>query len=224
MKCPHCGQEHPDNIKFCPMTGKKLEAAFWLCTNPNCDFYEPLPMTAKFCPNCGAIRPSVKFEGLTGIIKCPQDMTGYFKNNHSITIEAVSHLDTSGVRSMREMFSGCSLLLELDMRSFDTSNVVDMCKMFEGCSSLRMIDLGNFDLSKVTNMKGMFEGCASLKEINFGQLNFLQKCIDTGKMFSGCNNLESIVTYNCPEEIMQMFLDVLAEAGLEDTEVHSFDD
>ncbi len=53
MKCPHCGQEHPDNIKFCPETGKKLESQFWVCSNPDCDFREPLSMSAKFCPNCG---------------------------------------------------------------------------------------------------------------------------------------------------------------------------
>lgn len=53
MKCPHCGQEHPDNTKFCPETGKKMESLSWVCSNPNCDFREPLPMSAKFCPNCG---------------------------------------------------------------------------------------------------------------------------------------------------------------------------
>lgn len=53
MKCPHCGQEHPDNTKFCPETGKKMESQSWVCSNPDCDLREPLPMSAKFCPNCG---------------------------------------------------------------------------------------------------------------------------------------------------------------------------
>lgn len=53
MKCPHCGQEHPDNTKFCPETGKKLESQFLFCNNSDCDFRQPLPLNTKFCPNCG---------------------------------------------------------------------------------------------------------------------------------------------------------------------------
>lgn len=53
MICPHCGLEHPDTTKFCPETGKKLEQQFHLCYNPDCNFRQPLPSTANFCPNCG---------------------------------------------------------------------------------------------------------------------------------------------------------------------------
>lgn len=52
MKCPHCGQTHSDDTKFCPQTGKKLESPFWLCENPKCNFRLPLPLSANFCPNC----------------------------------------------------------------------------------------------------------------------------------------------------------------------------
>lgn len=55
MRCPHCGKEHPDTAKFCDQTGQKLEQ---YCTNPDCDFRDPLPTTANFCPNCG--RPLTK--------------------------------------------------------------------------------------------------------------------------------------------------------------------
>lgn len=53
MKCPHCGNTRPDNTKYCPETGKKLESQFILCNEPDCDFRQPLPMGTKFCPNCG---------------------------------------------------------------------------------------------------------------------------------------------------------------------------
>lgn len=52
MKCPHCDQEHPDTSKFCPETGKPMPTITWICKNPACDFRQPLPITAKFCPNC----------------------------------------------------------------------------------------------------------------------------------------------------------------------------
>ena len=61
MKCPHCGQEHPDNFQFCPVTGKKIEiikestSELIACTNPLCDDYgkKVLPADSRFCPTCG---------------------------------------------------------------------------------------------------------------------------------------------------------------------------
>ena len=55
MKCPYCGQEHPDNAKFCMETGQKLEPQKIACQNRECpDFGAAiLPLEAKFCPRCG---------------------------------------------------------------------------------------------------------------------------------------------------------------------------
>lgn len=61
MRCPHCGQEHPDNFQFCPVTGKKIEmikestSELIACTNPLCDDYgkKVLPADSRFCPTCG---------------------------------------------------------------------------------------------------------------------------------------------------------------------------
>lgn len=55
MKCPHCGQEHPDNFQFCPVTGQKLISQLKACTNKQCpDFGKYiLPLESKFCPSCG---------------------------------------------------------------------------------------------------------------------------------------------------------------------------
>lgn len=54
MKCPHCGQEHPDNFQFCPITGKKISQLI-ACTNKQCLDYGKhiLPADSKFCPICG---------------------------------------------------------------------------------------------------------------------------------------------------------------------------
>lgn len=56
MKCPYCGQEHPDNAKFCMETGQRLMPQNRACSNTECpDFGKYiLPMEAKFCPRCGA--------------------------------------------------------------------------------------------------------------------------------------------------------------------------
>lgn len=56
MKCPHCGQEHPDNFKFCPNTGKTIESQLKACTNkqcPDCGKHI-LPIESKYCPTCGS--------------------------------------------------------------------------------------------------------------------------------------------------------------------------
>ncbi|MDY5666990.1 MAG: SUMF1/EgtB/PvdO family nonheme iron enzyme [Alloprevotella sp.] len=55
MKCPHCGQEHPDNFQFCPMTGQRIALQYKACTNEQCpDFGKYiLPLDSRFCPSCG---------------------------------------------------------------------------------------------------------------------------------------------------------------------------
>ena len=52
MLCPHCSQEHPDNLIDCPTTGKKLKRA---CTNPLCSYYGEylFPLEQDTCPCCG---------------------------------------------------------------------------------------------------------------------------------------------------------------------------
>ena len=54
MLCLHCGQEHPDNFKFCPVTGQ-LIPQMKACINPDCPNCGKhiLPFDAKFCPRCG---------------------------------------------------------------------------------------------------------------------------------------------------------------------------
>ena len=56
MKCPHCGQDHPDNFQFCPVTGQRLVPQFKACSNDQCLDYGKyiLPLDSKFCPSCGS--------------------------------------------------------------------------------------------------------------------------------------------------------------------------
>ena len=52
MKCPHCGQEHPDNQIECPSTGNGLKKA---CINEKCSYYGEYlwPLEKEDCPCCG---------------------------------------------------------------------------------------------------------------------------------------------------------------------------
>ena len=132
-------------------------------------------------------------------------------------IEGIELFDTSNVTTMREMFSGCKSLLELDLSnfdtskltslnntfyycssllsldvsSFDTSNVMYMQGTFSGCKSLENIDISNFDTSKVTNMNNMFASCYSLTSIDLSNFN-TSKVTKMGSLFYFCKNLEQI--------------------------------
>lgn len=49
MKCPHCGNEHPENAQFCPITGEKLEQ------KPACvSCAREIKAGTRYCPYCGA--------------------------------------------------------------------------------------------------------------------------------------------------------------------------
>src|ERR1044071_6644344 len=48
MRCPHCGQEHPDSITFCPNTGQKIVATQF-CSNCGAE----VQPSWKVCPKCG---------------------------------------------------------------------------------------------------------------------------------------------------------------------------
>lgn len=54
MKCPHCGQEHPDNTKFCPETGQKISLPK-SCRNKECRNFgkDNILSELRFCPECG---------------------------------------------------------------------------------------------------------------------------------------------------------------------------
>ncbi|MCU0485610.1 MAG: SUMF1/EgtB/PvdO family nonheme iron enzyme [Anaerolineales bacterium] len=49
MQCPHCNQEHPQNARFCPVTGKDIPLPVFIC--PNCR--NELEERPQFCPYCG---------------------------------------------------------------------------------------------------------------------------------------------------------------------------
>lgn len=55
MKCPYCGQEHPDDFQFCPVIGQRIVPQFKACANDQCSDFGKyiLPLDSRFCPRCG---------------------------------------------------------------------------------------------------------------------------------------------------------------------------
>ena len=118
-------------------------------------------------------------------------MIDMFSGCSSLTSLDLSGFDTSNVTKMEAMFSDCSSLISLDLSSFDTSNVTDMDSMFKGCSGLASLDLSSFDTFNVTRMFGMFEGCHSLASLDLSGFDTSGVTLMTF-MFQDCSSLTSL--------------------------------
>ena len=118
-------------------------------------------------------------------------MIDMFSGCSSLTSLDLSGFDTSNVTEMEAMFSDCSSLISLDLSSFDTSNVTDMDSMFSGCSGLVSLDVSSFDTFNVTRMYSMFEGCHSLASLDLSGFDTSGVTIMTF-MFQDCSSLTSL--------------------------------
>ena len=65
---------------------------------------------------------------------------------------------------MREMFSGCSSLKDLNISNFITDNVTNMSSMFSRCASLN---------DNVFDMSEMFNECFLFKELKIKNIKTL---------------------------------------------------
>lgn len=122
----------------------------------------------------------------------PTSTRSWFSYCSDLTsISGMENLNTSNVKDMSNMFSGCESLEELDLSGFNTSNVKDMSYMFSGCKSLEELDLSSFNTSNVTNMAAMFKSCSSLTSINLSSFN-TENVTYMNKMFNECSNLTNL--------------------------------
>ena len=98
-------------------------------------------------------------------------------------------IDTSNVKSLYNVFNGCSALVAIP--KLDTHNVTNMKTMFFYCFSL--VTIPPLDTQNVTNMDGMFNGCSALKTIP--PLD-TQNVTNMTNMFNGCSALVDIPNLN----------------------------
>ena len=113
----------------------------------------------------------------------PKSCHAWLKGLSSLSaINNIEYLNTEECTDMAEMFSGCSTITKLDLRTFDTREVTDMSAMFSGCGSLTKIDVtGLFDVANVTSSEGMFTGCTSLKGVIAFDENHVDKTYANGE-------------------------------------------
>lgn len=110
-----------------------------------------------------------------------------FDNLKSIT--GLEYLNTTNVKSMRQMFCNCKALTSLDITHLKTNTVTDMAYMFKFCNQLTWIDLSSFNTAKVEKMYGMFQGTAQLEHIYAKELFTTEQVTNANNMFWGCLKL-----------------------------------
>ena len=127
-----------------------------------------------------------------GGVVAPEDCGGLLFGYSKMERAAFnSAFDTSGVTSMREMFSACRDLKSLDVSAFHTGQVTNMNNMFRTCASLTELDVSAFDTSDVTDMSGMFNQCAALSRLNLSGFD-TSRVTDMSFMFYRCSSLADL--------------------------------
>ena len=128
-------------------------------------------------------------------LKDVTDIRNMFTNCTTLSEVDVSNWDTSKVTNMVNAFSGCHVLEELDVSNWDTRNVTNMSNMFSNCQKVKNLDISKFDTSNVTNISYMFNGCKEITHLDFSNW-------DTGNiktisgLFANCTALEEIVGFS----------------------------
>ena len=74
----------------------------------------------------------------------------------------------------KELFSGITSVVEIDLSGFDSSRTIDTTYMFGYCQNLTSINFNGFSTSLVTNMEGMFRGAYNLAKVDLSNFNTAQ--------------------------------------------------
>ena len=212
MKCPHCNGEHPDNYRFCPITGEEILPQFKACTNEDCPDYGKyvLPLEAKFCPRCGQ---PIRVEGKGRTQKRGQDANhSQAADKNNFASHGSSHSQIVVVCSKAGSFIQIGHWQddedeehqrEKRIRLRKGENVISVEEYPElqyGFSfdedsdrpeHIEEIILDEYDTSNITDMGCMFWGCSSLESLDLSGFD-TSNVTSMGGMFSGCSSLESL--------------------------------
>ena len=231
MKCPHCGQEHPDDFKFCPISGQSLAPQTKVCGNPACK-YSNVPIEAKFCPRCRFDFSQESFQEDNVNNRNQEDNKSYLivtvsddadctitcldKDKTEIHLgEGRNIIDTNSYPGLRYGWkvSRGWYIQAFDLNHFDFSHVTDMSYMFDECKTLESLDLSNFDTSNVIDMVGMFKECRSLKSLDLSGFE-TSNVTNMNKMFTGCDSLKKVIMRGCNRNTIYDITKALAEADV----------
>lgn len=134
------------------------------------------------------------------------NFVGVFEFCASLESIDVSKWNTSSAKnSFFKLFCDCSLLKELDLRSWDISGVREFDNLFSRCSSIKTIDLTGWKSTGIEKCGNMFRQCFSLETVytdadfDVTKLYFTM----TKGMFYQCSSLRGGLGTRIPEEKLQ---------------------
>ena len=104
----------------------------------------------------------------------------------------MEYLNTSEVTNMREMFSDCRKLTNLNLNKFNTSKVTNMSGMFLSCKALKKLSFSYlFSTTNVTDMSYMFFDCSALTSFDLSYFN-TSNVTDMRYMFYECDAVTTL--------------------------------
>ena len=177
--------------------------------------YAPVDSSSLFSINSSAVESSYDSNG--------DHIIGTVGHGFNPVTFDTTHLDTSKVTDMHQMFSGMSNLTKLDVTHFDTSKVTNMFGMFSGMSNLTKLDVTHFDTSKVTDMYQMFSGMSNLISLDVTHFD-TSNVTDMSAMFSGMSKLTNLdVTHFDTSNVKKMNSMFEGMSNLTNLDVTKFD-
>ena len=158
-----------------------------------------------------------------------------FADSTSLEKIIFRNIYTKFIYSMKEMFSGCTSLKELDLKKFDFYALVNGYRLFYNCKSLQNIynfkfsPVGKFppsynSLTSYKNYISLFEECNSLKEIDLSLWKDSgEKNLSLSRLFYNCYNLTNINISNLNTYYITDFSKMFYGCGaLQELDVSSF--
>ena len=73
---------------------------------------------------------------------------------------------------MKNMFSECKKLTNLNLNNFVTNNVEDMFGMFYNCEELTNLSVTSFNTEQVFDVSYMFANCYKLENLDLSSFDF----------------------------------------------------
>ena len=147
---------------------------------------------------CGLFNGCISLTKIPSVIKNSkienvEDISIMFQDCTGLESVELSNFNTTKVKDMDGVFSGCSKLKKkVNLKNWSTANVQGMIGLFKNCTALTEVILpGKMNLGKVKNASGMFYGCENLKTINnIDNLKFSNTDVKVENFFDNCKQLD----------------------------------
>ncbi len=123
------------------------------------------------------------------------DMSYLFSGYKKLEYIGITHLDTSRVTNMSNLFQGCTRLTLVDgLNSLEVGNVTDISSLFASCISMDWIEMGRWTC-RPTNITAMLQGCTNAYFLDIQRMDFSGVTAARSKnAFTGTTRLRSIWT------------------------------